>query len=156
MVILDTYGKAVPEASKEETTYLRDYHFGGELKLIADDRPGMALLVLHHDRKATAEDFVQMVSGTNGIAGAFDTIMMLNRKRLDPQGLLKITGRDVPEHEYAVTSTGGPWTLAGASLAEAAKTAHMVNESHALGEPMLLVLGVRQRCTARRDTQRGG
>lgn len=140
LVILDTYGKAVPEAAKEETTYLRDYRFAGELKQIADDRPGMALLVLHHDRKASSEDFVTMVSGTNGIAGAFDTIIMLNRKRLDPQGLLKITGRDVPENEYAVTSTNGPWTLAGDSLAEAARTAETVNEAQGLGESMLRVL----------------
>jgi hypothetical protein len=141
LVILDTYGRAVPDAGKEETSYLRDYRFASELKEIADDRPGMALLVLHHDRKATADDFVTMVSGTNGIAGAFDTIMMLTRKRLDPQGLLKITGRDVPEKEYAVTSTHGPWSLAGDSLAEAAKTAEQVNEDAGLGESMLLVLG---------------
>lgn len=140
LVILDTYGKAVPDTGKEESTYLRDYRFAGELKNIADDHPGMALLVLHHDRKAQSEDFVQMVSGTNGIAGAFDTILMLNRKRLDAQGLLKITGRDVPEREYAVVSTHGPWTLAGDSLDEAAKTAQMVNEAQGLGEPMMRVL----------------
>ena len=111
LVILDTFGKAVPAAEKEESTYLRDYRFAGELKQVADDRPGMALLALHHDRKAQSEDFVQMVSGTNGIAGAFDTIMMLSRKRLDPNGMVKITGRDVPENEYAVTTSQGPWTL---------------------------------------------
>jgi hypothetical protein len=37
---------------------------------IADAVPGMALVVLHHDRKANSEDFVDSVSGINGIAGA--------------------------------------------------------------------------------------
>ena len=46
-------GKAMPAAEQGETPYLRDYRLAGELKLIADDRPGMSLLVLHHDRKAT-------------------------------------------------------------------------------------------------------
>jgi hypothetical protein len=41
--------------------------------LICDARPGMALVMLHHDRKASSDNFVDDVLGTNGIAGAADT-----------------------------------------------------------------------------------
>ena len=36
---------------------------------------GYGRWALHHDRKAHAEDFVDDVSGTNGIAGAVDTLL---------------------------------------------------------------------------------
>ncbi len=140
LVIIDTLGKAMPPAEGNETTYLRDYRVASDLKAVADARPGMALVVLHHDRKAHSDDFVQMVSGTNGIAGAFDTILMLNRKRLEQRGTVKITGRDVPEKEYAVLASQGPWTLDGEDLVEAAQTAAEVHETEGLGERMRAVL----------------
>ncbi len=123
LVILDTLGKVMPEARIGESAYQRDYRVAGRLKLICDARPGMALAVLHHDRKASSEDFVDGVSGTNGIAGAADTIMVITRARNESQGLLKITGRDVVEAEYAAEVTDGSWTLMGNDLAAAASTA---------------------------------
>ena len=39
------------------------------LKEIADEY-GVAVLLLHHTRKATADDFLDSVSGTHGLAGA--------------------------------------------------------------------------------------
>lgn len=140
LVIIDTLGKVMPPADASLTTYERDYKVAGGLKRIADDRPGMALWALHHDRKAHSDDFVQMVSGTNGIAGAFDTIMLLNRKRLEETGLLKITGRDVSEHEYAVTSSLGPWRLTGESLADAAREAETTREAESLGDRAASIL----------------
>jgi hypothetical protein len=57
LVILDTLGKVMPPAAQGETSYGRDYRVGTTLKRIADQHPGMTLLVNHHDRKAAAEDF---------------------------------------------------------------------------------------------------
>lgn len=67
--MLDTLGKVMPEARVGESAYQRDYRIGGRLKRIADEWPGLAVVVVHHDRKAAAEDFVDSVSGTNGLAG---------------------------------------------------------------------------------------
>jgi hypothetical protein len=80
----------------------------------------MALAVLHHDRKATSHDFVDSVSGTNGIAGAADTVIVISRPRNEAEGLLKVTGRDVVEAEYAVTLEDGCWALMGDTLDAAA------------------------------------
>lgn len=124
LVILDTLGKVMPPALPGETTYQRDYRIGTILKRVADERPGMTLLVNHHDRKANADDFVDTVSGTHGLAGAADTVILLTRPRLDTSGLLKVTGRDVPEGEYALQFVDGcQWALDGADLDEAAARA---------------------------------
>lgn len=79
LVILDTLGKVMPPALQGETSYGRDYRIGSVLHGLCDAHPGAALLVNHHDRKASAEDFVAAVSGTNGLAGAADTVIMLAR-----------------------------------------------------------------------------
>ena len=65
--------------------------------------PGAGLVVTHHDRKASSEDFLDKASGTRGITGGPDTIMVLVRPRLGPDGTLMITGRDVDENAYAMT-----------------------------------------------------
>jgi hypothetical protein len=56
--------------------------------------------VIHHTKKAGVDDFVDEVSGTFGLTGAADAIVVLSRVargRLD--GILKLTGRDVEEQE---------------------------------------------------------
>jgi hypothetical protein len=127
LVILDTLGKVMPPALPGETPYGRDYRVGGALRALCEDHDGMALLVNHHDRKASADDFVDAVSATHGLAGAADTILVLCRDRQETSGLLKVTGRDVPEAEYALQFTDGhDWRLDGDDLVDAAKRAQKV------------------------------
>jgi RecA-family ATPase len=134
LVAIDTLGKVMTDARPGETAYQRDYRVAGDLKAIADDHPGLSLVVVHHDRKAAAEDFVESVSGTNGLAGAMDTIAVLVRQRQSSEGVLKITGRDVVENEYALTVGDGRWTLDGSDLNAAAKSARQRVETHGLGD----------------------
>jgi AAA domain len=84
LVILDTLGRVMPPALPGETSYQRDYRIGTTLKRIADDHAGMCLLTNHHDRKAAADDWVDSVSGTHGLAGAADTIIVVTRARQRP------------------------------------------------------------------------
>jgi hypothetical protein len=127
LVILDTLAKVLPPTQLGESSYQRDYRVGSALKRIADSLPGMTLLVIHHDRKANAEDFVDSVSGTHGLAGAADTIIVLARDRHETSGLLKVTGRDVAEGEYAVRfKDGAVWELDGHDLAAARERAQKV------------------------------
>jgi len=134
LIILDTVGKVMPVSFQGETTYQRDYRISGWLQGICQKKPGMALVGLHHDRKASADDFVETISGTHGLAGAADTIMLINRKRGEQEGLLKITGRDVEENEYAITHSLGGWTLNGNDLIEAALTAQAARQTQGLGD----------------------
>jgi hypothetical protein len=135
LVILDTLGKVMPPAMQGESSYGRDYRVGTTLKRIADQHPGMTLLVNHHDRKAAAEDFVDSVSGTHGLAGAADTVIVLTRSRHETGGLLRVTGRDVAEGEYALRFVeGSTWDLDGANLEEAAARAREARLSGGVGD----------------------
>lgn len=127
LVILDTLGKVMPPTAPGESAYQRDYRIGSVLKRIAEQHPGVSLLVNHHDRKATSDDFVDSVSGTHGLAGAADTVITLSRARHESAGVLKVTGRDVAEGEYALTFTpDAAWQLTGQTLQEAAAAAAKV------------------------------
>lgn len=135
LVVVDTLGKVMPPAAQGESAYQRDYRVGSALKRLSERRPGLAVVVAHHDRKAGADDFVDAVSGTHGLAGAADTVVVLDRKRQATDALLKITGRDVAEEIYALRVRDGmAWTLDGADLPAAAAAAHRRQEGGALGD----------------------
>ena len=139
LVILDTMGKAMPPTRAGESGYVNDYLFTAGLKRVTDDWPGSALLALHHDRKMGAEDFVQQVSGTNGIAGAADSILLLSRRRNEAEGIIRVTGRDVDEDEYAL-HFDGQWTLVGDDLAQAAREAATRRAEDSLGDTQTGIL----------------
>jgi hypothetical protein len=114
LVILDTLGKILPPTQPGEDRYQRDYRIGTALKRIVDGLPGMTLLVNHHDRKANADDFVDAVSGTHGLAGAADTIIVLARDRRRPPGWSRSPARTWLRASTRSPSRTGPcgsWTV---------------------------------------------
>ena len=94
----------------------------------------MGIVAVHHDRKAQSPDFVDDVSGTNGLAGSADTIVVLRRDRNQPDGVLLVSGRDVTEAAYAVTFDAGAWSLHGNSSQVAAAAAAEVAARTGRGE----------------------
>ncbi|MFC9761375.1 AAA family ATPase [Rhodococcus jostii] len=122
LIILDTLGKVKPPKKAGEDSYTADYAIGTKLKDLVDAVAGSSLLVVHHTRKAESSDFVDAVSGTQGIAGSADFILVLARKRKSDDAVLAVTGRDVPENEYALTTSDGRWSLDGMDLTDAAAT----------------------------------
>ncbi len=141
LAIVDTLGKCMPPAVMGETTYSRDYRVGSAIKAIADDHPGSSVLVLHHDRKADSSDFVDSISGTNGLAGSADTVCLLTRNRHESEGSINVTSRDVREAEYAVELQDGVrWSLVGGALDTAASRASDMRVSAGLGDRSLEVL----------------
>ncbi len=140
-VVIDTLGKAMPLASQSETVYQRDYRIMTELKELCDGAAGSSIVVNHHDRKASADDFVDVVSGTNGIAGGADTVLVLSRDRGEHAGLLRVTGRDIPEGAYALTLVPGTWwRLDGDNLEEAANAARSAKASAGLGDKSAAII----------------
>jgi AAA domain len=141
LIVIDTLGRVMPPALQGEGAYQRDYRVGAALKARADKHPGLSIIVAHHDRKAAADDFVDSVSGTHGLAGAADTVMLLARRRQAADAALKVTGRDVPEDEYALTILDGTtWQANGGSLAAAADKARDRKAAQALSPVMADVL----------------
>lgn len=106
LVIIDVWNKFAPTKSGNSNAYMHDAQAVGGVKDYCDRR-GLAGLIVHHDRKALAgmkaeDDFVASISGTQGIAGGADGIMVLVRNRTETTAELKITGRDVEERILAL------------------------------------------------------
>lgn len=131
LVIVDTLQKyrETKPASRNDSAYERDYAIVGGLQRRVLEAEG-SLLILHHDRKAGSGDFVESVSGTNGIAGSADTIITINRPRVAADAVLSVTSRDAAEGEYAVRFDDGRWILEGGNL-EAAAQAVVQARAHA-------------------------
>lgn len=134
LVVLDTLGKVMPPAHPGEGAYGRDYRIGGALKRLVDVHPGASLLGVHHTRKAAADDWMDGTSGTNGLNGSADFTVTLSRARNEPEGVLRVTGRDVPEGEYAIRVADGSWSLVGDDLGDAARSAQQVKVTSGLGD----------------------
>lgn len=125
-VILDTLGKVMPPAQGNSSAYGHDYRMLSALKATSDRVPGSSLIIVHHTRKGEAGDFLDTVSGTQGIAGAADTVLVLKRERQDQRATLQVTSRDAPEGEYSLTLSGaGEWTLDGGGLMGSAQAAQV-------------------------------
>lgn len=137
VVILDTFGRARPASAPNANQYQLDYAHAARLKTTVDAYPGSALIVVHHTRKGAAEDFLDAVSGTQGLAGAADTVAVLKRDRESLDAVLHVTSRDAREGSYALQlDEGGRWTLAGSSLAEAQTAAEAIEAKLGKGQSM--------------------
>jgi hypothetical protein len=101
LVVVDVWAKFRPVYRTQGNQYDQDYQHGSVMKEIAD-RHGFSLLALHHTKKDRADDIVDDVSGTLGIAGSADGLLILTRHRGENDGRVFVTGRDVDERELAV------------------------------------------------------
>lgn len=110
VVLVDVLAKVRGGGDESGGMYQADYAAVSILKDIADDY-GIGVVVTHHDRKKTDEDFLNMVSGTKGVTGAADTILYLTRERGSTSGLLRVESRDVEECQYRMEfqKTAGRW-----------------------------------------------
>jgi hypothetical protein len=132
LVILDTLGKVKRARQSGSEPYQVDYALGTQFKNLADSAPGSTILIIHHTRKADATDFIDLVSGTQGLAGSMDYVLALDRKRHSDDAILSVTGRDIMEGEYAlVADSGFLWRLDGTTLAAAADSADQRREEAA-------------------------
>ena len=86
--------------SEPQQGYTEDYESLAALHRLANEN-GIGIPVLHHTRKMEAEDPIDTVCGTLGLAGCADTVLVLNRSS---QGTtLYVRGRDIEEAEHAIT-----------------------------------------------------
>jgi hypothetical protein len=101
LVVIDTLACFRPLTPTQGDPYVLDYRVMTPLKRLAEEHH-LALLVVHHQRKLPAEDPVDTVTGSVGLTGAVDTVMVLERPRLDPQATLYMKSRDMEMKELAL------------------------------------------------------
>jgi RecA-family ATPase len=132
LVIIDTLAMVRPPKGKEQTQYDADYQAVKELRDLANHR-GIAIVLVHHLRKAEAEDAFDTISGTLGLTGAPDTIMVIKRDTAGANATLHAKGRDLTEIEKAVQLSKNTcvWTVLGD-----AGEVHKSNERTAIMEAL--------------------
>jgi hypothetical protein len=114
LVVIDTLAKVRPPRRKNVDPYEHDMAMGGALQALANQHQ-CCILVVHHTRKTISDDFLDDVSGTTGITGAADAVLVLKRGRGKADATLSISGRDVEEQELALKfhPQDGLWELLG-------------------------------------------
>jgi hypothetical protein len=113
LIVVDVFGKIRPDRREKENLYEADYRAIEPLKMLADELK-IAVLVIHHTNKRDEPyDPFDAVSGTTGLTGAADTVLVLSRSS---QGTtLYGRGRDIEEIETALSfdKITGTWTALG-------------------------------------------
>ncbi|RWK33780.1 AAA family ATPase [Mesorhizobium sp.] len=111
LIVIDTLAKVRPPTKRSDNPYEADYQAVEPFLSLAAELE-LAIIVVHHTRKADADDPLDMVSGTTGLTGGVDSVMVLTR---DGQGtVLTGRGRDLDDFESAVKlDNSGRWTLLG-------------------------------------------
>ncbi len=142
LLILDTLQKFRPPSGFKQL-YEGDYDAITPLKQLVDRR-GLALLIVHHVRKASADDVFETVSGSHGLTGAVDATLILKRNPGEFDGKLHGTGRDLEDVELPVRfNQDGNWSAvegnatlppARADLVEAIRQAGRALTAHELAE----------------------
>lgn len=100
MVIIDTLAKVRGGRKENDSVYEADYKALEEIQGLAIEQ-GVAIVLVHHVRKMDADDPLDTVSGSTGLTGVADTILVLNR---DATGTVTLygRGRDIEEIESVV------------------------------------------------------
>lgn len=97
LIVIDTFQKIREQTG--QMSYAGDYAEVSSVKKIADEL-NIGILLVHHTRKLGDSDVINEISGTNGIAGSADTLMILKReKRSERSAVLSCTGRDIEDRE---------------------------------------------------------
>jgi hypothetical protein len=112
IVVIDVLAKVRDRRQKDQGLYDADYAAMQGLKAIADEH-GIAVVAIHHLRKMDAEDPLDQISGTTGLAGSVDAVLVLNRTSAGT--VLHGRGRDTEDIEKAVQFDQGTctWTVLG-------------------------------------------
>lgn len=127
LVVIDTYGQFVGPKKNSTDVFGADNAIGTALKNLSETT-GCAIFVNHHTRKARAGDeggdWTELVSGTNGITAAADAIWYISRTRGSREGVLRITGNDIPEEIERPMTLGDDLVWRESMVTTPAQAAH--------------------------------
>jgi len=111
LIVADTWQKLCgPLPGKDK--YAEEYSVLGRLQQFAT-KHNLAIILVHHLRKATSSDWIERVSGSQAVTGAADTVLGLFRERGQMDAVLRVTGREVNEQDLALQFDFGKWLLMG-------------------------------------------
>jgi len=108
LVIIDVLARVRPRGRGSDK-YQLDYDALASLQRMANLRQ-IAIVVVHHaNQRSEVSDVFERVSGTSGLIGVVDSLMLLQRRRGDDVGMLSVSGREVEDQEIALGFHDGWW-----------------------------------------------
>lgn len=112
MIIIDTLGRVKSGARRGENAYESDTRIFGELQTFALENK-LSVVVVHHLKKDTGanDDYFERISGSMGLTGACDAVMVLAGKRGEETSTLRTSSRDFEAQDFVVRFNGGAWEL---------------------------------------------
>lgn len=113
LIVIDTLRCIRPPSNGKAGGYEDDAAALAPLLELAKLTPGLCILVVHHTRKAEADDAFDTISGTFGLTGVADTLLVFGKHGEGAK--LEAQGRDLEGFEKAFRRdpiTGG-WVLTG-------------------------------------------
>lgn len=104
VIVIDTLQFIKYRQGKSESAYECDYRTGQDLKKFAEERHLAIVVVTHTTKMIHMEDQMSDVSGTNGVTGAADAVVVLNKeKRTAKEAKMFISGRKVRQSMHNIT-----------------------------------------------------
>lgn len=97
LVVIDMLARIRPTQRRNHNAYQDDYGTIAELQTFAH-RKGISILIVHHTRKASADDPFDELNSITGLLGAADGGMIICRKRGAKHATLHVTGKDLTEY----------------------------------------------------------
>jgi hypothetical protein len=136
-IAIDVLKMVRPPSKSGQPPYEADYEAIKGLHQLAIEL-GIPVIVIHHTRKAEAEDLIDKVSGTFGLSGAVDTIIVIERQS---QGtVFDIRGRDIEADSLAAQFSKETcrWTILGSAegVQRSTERAHVLAIFKQANEPM--------------------
>lgn len=113
LVIVDTLQRFRDASSGRQNAYASDYEALAPLQQLCRERPGLAIVAVHHKRKAASDDPIDSINGSAAIAGAADAIWLMSRKA--GEYILHVQARDWEreEDEFRIERDAWQWQLVG-------------------------------------------
>jgi len=117
LVVIDIFKRVAKTKKGKGSTYEEDYESIQPIQELATRRK-VSFIVVHHNRKAAAVDPIDMVSGTFGLTGGVDSVIVIqkvNRGEIYDESKFSFVGRDIDDRELAMqfNKTSHMWSLLG-------------------------------------------
>lgn len=139
MVVIDTFARVRPRGQQGESMYQQDYDALSPLQDLAKEW-NVAIVVVHHTRKMVSDDVLEMASGTNGLTGVADAVLVLQRGRGELDAVLHVVSKDLDQdlaHAFSFDPLLGTYKLLGdaASVMRSKERKDVIDAINAAGEP---------------------
>jgi hypothetical protein len=114
LIVIDTFAKVRPSMGNKNV-YESDYKALEPITKVANQYR-CTILIVHHNRKGKPEtDPLEQVSGSLGLSGAVDGVLVIDGNRSDKMYTLSLIGRDISDDDDLAIARqqNGEWRLLG-------------------------------------------